>query len=198
MNHRSKGFTLIELLIIVAIIGIISSIVLVALGAARTKANIAVAQIEMDQFRKMVIISQGETRKALSQVTGNNSTQDTCQFIPFLPNVTNECYTSWIFALEAIRSTGKFFTDFGGLERDPWGSPYLFDENELEIAPGNPSNPCNCRHDVVASAGPNGIFESRDTMSGQGIAPHLCHNQNFTGDDFGVFLPYSLLKNCSN
>lgn len=68
-KKKKKGFTLIELLIVIAIIGVLASIVLVSMGGARSKARDAVRQADMRQVSSAMEMYYGDLDKYLQSST---------------------------------------------------------------------------------------------------------------------------------
>lgn len=143
---KNKGFTLIELLVVISIIGLLSVTILVSLNSARDKARLAKASQTLWEIRNAIILAQDRENKTLTEITGSACSEIDCRSVPNL-NTLPDSHPCIVSLTNAFSKIGL------PLLRDPWGSPYLIDENEYEDYEGY-----RCRHDSVESAGPNRIY----------------------------------------
>ena len=127
----------------------------VTLERQRTEAAAALADLAelADRAKKI-------SGRPLVAVTGENCTRCGCdgRDLRVVP-AGDVCVRKWDAALARIgRMTGASPAELAGLARDPWGSPYLLNENEGE----SPDLPCV--PDAFASAGQNGLAGDGDDI----------------------------------
>lgn len=157
---RKRGFTLIELLVVVAIIGILASVVLASLSSARTRARNVKVTADLRGIITKIELKRDEVNDVLRVITGSNYTAGgaggACTAVDL--RGISDSSTCGVWLNTQFQKIG-----FTSVPRDPWNSPYLMDENELE------GGVCNFK-DGIRSVGPDGMF--------------------LTGDDINVYAPF--------
>ena len=131
---RSRGFTIVELLIVVVVIAILAAISIVAYNGIQERARQSKINTDIAAIMKAVQAARAAESKTLSQITGSTATGSNCWVQPDGTDLaalasTHGCWTQYQQTLSLIGAAGG-----ANLSRlvDPWGRPYLIDENEGE------------------------------------------------------------------
>jgi len=155
--NLKRSFTLIELLIVIAILGGLAAAVLVAINPNKrvSQAQAAIIQTDFSSMRNAIDTERVASQRPLGQITGNYWSAGSCQ--PPTKATDDVCVNQMNASWQKITQKN--------MPKDPWGNPYLLDENELEGGA--------CGPDGLQSVGPDHISGGEDD-SGYQVPTAFC------------------------
>lgn len=152
MKKNCRGFTLLELLIVIAIIGILVSIILISTNTAREKARIAKAKADCRAIYNAIIMLESDTE----QWPGHKEAWEVEIGIPNNEICDDGCIIKFSDPEAGLAADDLSPNEYPGWNGpyisasqlvDPWGSEYFFDTDYVG-AEGLAV--------VIGSYGPNG------------------------------------------
>ena len=147
MKKTARGFTIVELLIVIVVIAVLAAISIVAYNGIQDRARQSKMSNDIKTIITAIQLARINTGQNLRSVTGSTYSAGACTGHPSGTDLaalssSDACIVSYQAALNAISAASG--AQLGDL-RDPWGRPYLIDENESEL------NPSYCLRDTIAA-----------------------------------------------
>ncbi len=136
-----SGFSAVDLLLMMGMVVAIAAVAMPTFIKQTERAKITRAKADLDGFSQKILQLKSAEKKTLMSLTGSSCSLCEAGVAPGAQLGPEHSQKS----LEAWKKLG-----FDSTPLDPWGNPYLLDENENEFE--------DCRLDSVYSAGPNGIW----------------------------------------
>jgi prepilin-type N-terminal cleavage/methylation domain-containing protein len=164
-NRRAKSeyaFTLVELLVTIGILAILTAAVVIVLNPAKmlNDARVKTTKTNLTQLVRLINTVKGFSNKTLKDITLSGCSSCACGNTQPMDEIP-QCVTNWENAVRRIEAegvSGNIISNMNGFAKDPWGAPYILDENEGE---GGSSD---CRRDMLLSAGPDRISSTADDI----------------------------------
>lgn len=142
-HSRQKGFTIVELLIVIVVIAILAAITVVAYNGIQSRTKIASVNTDLKSIKTAMLMYRTDYG-----TLPNNA--------DWYSGTTMPPTSRWSTEIVANLKNLKYIQT-SGLEQDPWGQYYFYDNNDCTIGQGGTS--------YVKSVGPDGALNTSDDIT---------------------------------
>lgn len=139
---KKLAFTLVELLVVITIIGVLSMVIAFAIRQTSSNAKTARKEADLKSILTAIESKRAENTTVLLNVTGDNCSACKC--------ISNGHVPTDAVCVARMQTTYRNL-GFNKTPTDPWGNPYMIDENEREINWFNLYNNWCYAHDTLYS-----------------------------------------------
>ena len=149
--YGKQGFTIVELLVIIVVIAILAAVSVVTYNGIQQRSHNAKIDTDLATLTKAIQLARVNTNKPLKDITLSAGTAGACMIKPAgtdlaaLDKASDTCWTMYTAALQRISDASSIGI---GVPTDPWGRPYVIDENEQENT--TTYGPCDLGKDILA------------------------------------------------